>query len=137
MSPSTSKRWPAHSIIWRSSRGPVAGPRKRRSRIGRSSPCRKVGEYVSQRAAYHYELASSHNYLGNLHQTTGRAPAAEQAYHQALAVGEKVVAAAPEVSDCQSKYCATCHHLAVLIEARGDLAEVRATRGLQEAAAGD
>src|SRR5207247_1882761 len=69
----------------------------------------KLANEHPNRPAYQQTLASSHNQLGILLQTRGRPEEAEQAYRQALTVWEKVVAAAPEVSDHPDRsYDAIC-----------------------------
>ncbi len=74
--------------------------------------------------AYQRVLAGSHNHLGAVLQTNGRPHEAEQEYREALAVCEKVVTASPENTEYHSLYGMTLHNVAVLMEARGELAEV-------------
>jgi tetratricopeptide (TPR) repeat protein len=74
---------------------------------------------------YQYELATSHNTLGELLQRWDRPAEAEAAYRQAIAVLERVVAAHPDDARFQSQLADTLHNLGELQRVAGKLAEAR------------
>jgi tetratricopeptide (TPR) repeat protein len=72
---------------------------------------------------YRHELATTHNNLGVLLQTTGRVAEAEKAHRQALQLYERLVAEHPQVPEYNIELAKTLGALGVLSFSQGKTEE--------------